>query len=91
MTSDGPKLSVQQILAFEADCLETNIQRRAEAARRHLGIKARSYVPMLVRCLRDEEWLRRALELDPQTTNRTIDRLERSTASRERLTGRSGR
>jgi hypothetical protein len=85
------RLTVQQILAFEADCREHNMQRRADMARTSLGIKARSYVPMLVALRRDPDRLRRALELDPITTNRMLDRLDRAYNARERLAGRSPR
>lgn len=89
--TDQPKLTVQQILAFEADCLEHNPLRRAEAARRALGIKTTRYVQLLLGIRNDPEKLRRALELDPITTNRMLERLDRSTAQREQLTGRSPR
>lgn len=86
-----PRLTVQQILAFEADCREHNMQRRAEMASTRLGIKARSYVPMLVALRQDPDRLRRALELDPITTNRMLDRLERAYNARERIAGRATR
>lgn len=84
-------LTVQQILAFEADCLEVDPRRRALAAQKRLGVKPTAYVQLLVGIRDDETRLRRALELDPITTNRMLERLDRAHAARERLTGRAPR
>lgn len=86
-----PTLTVQQILAFEADCVETDPRRRANAAQRRLGVKPTEYVQLLVGIRTDEAKLRRALELDPITTNRMLERLDRAHAARERLAGRGDR
>jgi len=101
MSGDRPdlklgELTVQQLLAFEAECRETSPHRRLEQARKRLGIKPTRYQQMLMRLYprsssHRPELLRRALELDPITTNRMLARLDQEYRKRERLAGRGDR